>query len=124
MTEHGYTGPATMAQLQAQLKELRTLLEDVLNALPKPAEESMAKLKVRLMEQIKNSLTGPRSIEAAYRAAADPGGIEGLGAKTFEAAMETLPHRPRPGRPTAQEAKAEAELAAQLQKMYRKRRLK
>ncbi len=152
MTEHGYTGPATMAQLEAQLKELRTMLQDVLNALPKQDEDEgtpkTAELKRRLLEQIKNSMTGPQSVEAAIQAVQDPESIgkaletldslphrtrqvigdeeflsKGTAGEDFERAMGRVPRR-RLGRPTEAEAKAEAELAERLQRIYRKRVLK
>ncbi len=152
MTEHGYTGPPTMTQLQAQLKEIRTILQDVLNALPKQDEgegaPTAAELKRRLLEHVKKGLTGPLGVEAAIQAVQDPESIEKAletldhlphrtrrgfgdeqplsntaGAKTFEQAMGQFPRR-HLGRPTEEEAKAEADLAERLRKLYKKRVLK
>ncbi len=121
--------PATQEELQAQLVNLQDAFRELVSLLKRVSEDDPSTLHVlQEIERVLGKFETPPGgapadevFQRAMKSLLDKKGSATVAGEVFEAAMGQIPRR-RPGRPTDQEAKAEAELAARLQKLYRRKR--
>ena len=126
--------PPTMEQVQAQLVNLQTMFVELVGLLMRAAEKEGDTSMLGVLQEIQRVLgrfeeppggaPDPTGSAIFERAMASLSERKEMATDVFEEAVRQIPVRHRPGRPTEQEAKAEAELAERLRKLYRKRRLK
>ncbi len=123
--------PATQEELQGQLTALQDAFGELVGLLMRVSEDDPSTLHVlgeiqRLLgkfEQPPGGAPAEEVFQRAMKSLLDQKGSAAVAGEVFEQAMGRLPRR-HLGRPTEEEAKAEADLAERLRKLYKKRVLK